>query len=158
MTWLWRATWSVRDWRMQPASATRTPEIFLDSKTEKDGLRTRDGVKGANLVHVGEGEDELAARGDAAADEAGVAALGDDGDVSVVAPLDDLADLVGGFGLEDGGGMAAVLAHPVIVVGLEVGGGGRKGGDGGDDGRVGENGGKVGEVAGTGAGEEAGKH
>lgn len=99
------------------------------------GVRDEDaggGVEGADGVEGGEGEDEFVEDGDRAADEAGVAALGDDGESAVVAVPEDGGDVAGGLGAEDEARLAAVLAHPVGVEGVEV--AGRRAGVGGDDG------------------------
>jgi hypothetical protein len=66
-------------------------------------------VKVPDAVEAGEGEDDLVKDGDAAADEASVAALGDDGELVLGAVGDNLGDLVGRLWLEDELGGAAIL-------------------------------------------------
>ena len=80
-------------------------------------------VEVADLVHAAEVEDDLVKDRHAAADQTGVAALRVDGEQVVVAVFHDLRDLLGGLGLDDQLGLAAVLLHPVGVVALQVGGG-----------------------------------
>lgn len=129
--------------RLQDAPGVRdqyscTPFTLLRDKI--DTLHTGDRVKGADRVHAREGDDEFILEGDAAANEARVAALGHDGDVAAGAPADDIADLLGGLWLEDGGRATAILSHPVIVVRVEL--GSSKGGRGerGQDSMRGKNG------------------
>lgn len=117
-------------------------ELWTNGEKGLTGYR----VEFAYFVHVGKGNDEFILDGHAAANEAGVAALGDDGYLAVVAPLEDAADLLGCFRFEDGSGGAVEAAHPIGVMGLEF---MRRGGDGRErrkDGGWGEKLGKVSNV------------
>ena len=86
------------------------------------------------MGHVAQADDELVAEGHATANEAGVTALRNDADSAIIAVLHDVADLLCGLWAEDGGGLAMVLAHPVIVERVEVGGGSGGRREGGEDG------------------------
>jgi hypothetical protein len=99
---------------------TWTEGELAESRTSGIEIATRNRVERANFVHIGERKDELVVYGDASADETGVSALGHDGNASLCAPFDNLADLEGGLWLENGGSMATVLSHPVIIVVFEV--------------------------------------
>ncbi|CRK12468.1 hypothetical protein BN1708_010508 [Verticillium longisporum] len=92
----------------------------LENDAGVDDERAADVVKRLNLVHAAHVDDDLVEDGDRAANEAGVAALGHDGKLVVVAVLEDLADLLRRGRLEQELALAAVLAHPVLVESLEV--------------------------------------
>jgi hypothetical protein len=64
---------------------------------------TRDWVKLSDCVHVGQRKNEFILDRNAATDKASVSALGHDGDSTVVAPLEDFADLLGRFWFQDRG-------------------------------------------------------
>jgi hypothetical protein len=82
--------------------------------------RTRDRIEGANGGHVGQGEDNLISKRDAASNETGVSALGDDGDAPVIAPFEDLADLLCCLWLKDGCRVTLVSTDPVVVIVLQL--------------------------------------
>src|ERR1700761_8313168 len=83
-------------------------------------MRTRDRVKRADRVHVGEGDYELVTKGHTAPNEPSVAALRHDWNFAAVTPADDVADLPSGLWLEDGGRATMVFLHPVIAVRVQL--------------------------------------
>ena len=73
------------------------------------------GVDGEDLVHARQPEHDLVVRRHRAADEAGVAALGDDREAARVAVREDEGDLARRARKEERRGAAAVLARPILV-------------------------------------------
>jgi len=114
------------------------PEIFvcdLKNYASVANEDPRNGVEAADFVEVVHADDDLVKDWDGAANETGVAPLGDNSQGAGVAVGEDLGDFGGGAGLENEGGVAAVFAHPVGIERLEVVGGGIcVGAGGGEDG------------------------
>ena len=79
-----------------------------------------DGIKILHLAHELEREDDLVADGDAAANEASIAALRDDGQPPLRAVTQDAGDLLGRARAEGETRIAVVLPEPVRVVLREV--------------------------------------
>ena len=73
------------------------------------------GVDAEHAVHATRAEDHLVVHGDAAAHQAGVAALGDDRQAAVVAVAEDQGYLLGRAREEEHARRALVLAHPIHV-------------------------------------------
>lgn len=72
------------------------------------------------MVHLLQVDDDLIEDWDGAANETGVATLGNHSEHVFVAVFQDFADFFGGAGLEHEFGVATELAHPVTIVSLYV--------------------------------------
>ena len=73
------------------------------------------GVDAEHAIHATRAEDDLVVHGDAAAHQAGVAALGNDRQAAIVAVAEDQGYLLGRAREEEHARRALVLAHPILV-------------------------------------------
>lgn len=100
-----------------PAGGAHVLLEAFEGDASSDGDLTGDGVEVFDGVEAAEREDGFAGAGDATADEAGVAALGHEGNAGFAAALEDAGDLAGICWTNDEGGAAAEAAGPVGFVG-----------------------------------------
>lgn len=77
-------------------------------------------VKRPHFVHVREVNNDFVLDRNTPSNETRVSALGTDADFAVVAPFDDLADLLGGLGLQNGGRVALETTNPIRVELVEL--------------------------------------
>lgn len=68
----------------------------------KEAILTRYRVEFAYFIHVGEGKNQFVLDWHATSNQTGIAALWDDTNSALVAPFENITDLLGCFWLEDG--------------------------------------------------------